>query len=196
MFSILLLILPSWGQEELPFWRRNQKLYKQMVEQRRVIVSVNREQLLGQERFRVIGAGVVNAPFQFTLAQVQDFERLPELSSHFQKVVHRKKDRQLYLSLLAFGYQARMRLSYEVLKMGKDGAQIDWIVRWGSLKGMTGHYKLRKIDSFRTEVSLWASFQEIKVPVPEFLLNFTLEVIAEKVAQKMRSSIEETYRKK
>lgn len=68
------------------------------------------------------------------------------------------------------------------------------MVKWGLLRGMVGHYQLRKISSGKTEIAFWASMKKMDIPLPDFLFNFTLEVIAEKVAQKMRAYIEGNYR--
>lgn len=193
-FLSTFLCLSSQAQEELPFWKRKPDLYKSIVERRRVVVSVRSEKQDKREKIRIVGAGVVNAPFDFALTQVLSFESLPEVSSYFKKVVHKKEKGLLYISMLAFGYRADVLLDYKINKNKQKWAQLDWVVKNGSLKGMIGHYKVVAIGPKKTEISMWSTMNEIKVPIPDFLLKFTLEVIAEKVAQKMRSSIENNYR--
>ncbi|NQZ20057.1 MAG: hypothetical protein HRT44_12495 [Bdellovibrionales bacterium] len=199
-FSVLLALAlisvayGAHGQEELPFWRKNKKLYRQIENQRRVVVAVKEESSLGQKKFRMTGVGAVNVPLYYSVKRVMEFERLPDVSSYFKKVVHKKEKKQIYLVMEALGYQARMLLEYKWQNKGEDLRQMDWHVIYGPFKGMVGHYQFRAIDSRKTEVSLWSTFVNPQLPVPEFLMKFTLEVIAEKVAQKMRSFIESEYR--
>ena len=180
------------SQEELPFWRKKTKLYEQIKTQRRVVVSVKEESGKEGQKFRMVGAGAVNVPVEFAVKQIMEFEKLPSVSSYFKKVVHKKKEKQIYIVLEALGYQARMRLEY---KWHKDGRQMDWRVIWGPFKGMLGHYQFQSLSQDQTEVSIWSTFKNPKLPVPQFLMKFTLEVIAEKVAQKMRSFIESEYKR-
>lgn len=191
-----LIICPNyWAQakEELPFWRSNKKLYKQIKQHRRIVVSVS-ELKNKKASFRLMGAGIVNSPEGKVTREVVQFENLMKVSSYFKKVVHKKKEQQLYLHIQALGYQSRLLLNYKWNHSEKGSKQLDWLVVWGPLKGMVGHFKFRQLEQERTEISLWARIPELLVPLPEFLMGFTLEVIAEKVAQKMRSYIEDKNR--
>ncbi len=87
-----------------------------------------------------------------------------------------------------------MLLEYQWNQKNPEKQQMDWKVVWGPFKGMVGHYQFVKVTSDQTEVSIWSTFSNHNIPIPEFLMKFTLEVIAEKVAQKMRPFIEDSYR--
>lgn len=188
-------VVSALGQEELPFWREKKKVYRQITHERRVIVSVKQEEVAGKKSFRMVGVGAVNAPIDFCVGEVMEFDKLPEISSYFKKVVHQKDKKQVYIVLEAMGYQARLLLEYQWNKKDPNAQQMDWKVIWGPFKGMIGHYQFVKINGEQTEVSIWSNFSNHNIPIPEFLMKFTLEVIAEKVAQKMRSFIEDNYRK-
>ncbi len=182
------------AQEELPFWRQKPKLEKQINEQRKVVVSVNVETTGRESDIRMIGVGALNVPIYFAVEQIQRFEELPKVSSYFKKVKHNRKKQQVYFFIQAFGKQIRFVQKYKWGKRTPQEAQMDWKVTWGTLNGMVGHYKLRQISPTKTEISLWANMKKMDVPLPEFLINFTLEVIAEKTAQKMRTFIEDNFR--
>lgn len=200
-FRSLFLLLLALGlsvsvsaQEEWPFWRQKPGLYKKILENRKVVVSVDMEASGRERRIRITGVGVVNVPLYFALEQVMNFEDLPKASSYFQKVVHRKEKKEVYFHIQALGTQVRFVERYKWGKRTSERAQMDWLVTWGAIKGMTGHYGFREVAPGKTEVVIWAHLKKFDIPLPEFLINFTLEVIAEKTAQKMRTFMEENYR--
>ncbi len=183
------------AQEELlPFWQKKPKLQKQILDQRKVVVSVDVESQGRERKIRIVGVGALNVPLYFAVDQVQRYEELSKVSSYFQKVKHDKEKQEVYFFIKALGKQIRFVQRYKWGKQTPDEAQLDWEVKSGTIKGMVGHYKLRKISALKTEISIWASLKKMDIPLPEFLINFTLEVIAEKTAQKMRAYIEDNYR--
>ena len=164
------------------------------MDQRKVVVSVDMEHQGRERKIRMTGVGIVNVPLYFALEQVEKFEDLPKVSGYFQKVTHKKEKKEVYFFIKALGTQVRLLKTYKWGKKNDRDAQMDWIVTWGTLKGMTGHYAFREVAPGKTEVVIWALLKKLDVPLPEFLINFTLEVIAEKTAQKMRSFMEDNYR--
>ncbi len=194
---ILFLFLPAsqtMAQEELPFWHHKPDLVEKMTEQRKIVVSVTSESVAGGTKVGMLGAGVVNVPLYFAKEQVLNFEKLPEISSYFKKVVHKKEKKEVYFHIRALGMQMRFIQKYKWGKTSLKEAQMDWKVTWGLLKGRVGHYKFRYIEPTKTEINIWSSLVKSDIPIPQFLVNFTLEVIAEKVAQKMRTFMEENFR--
>jgi hypothetical protein len=177
------------AQEELPFWHSKPKLLEQMREERKIIVSVKDFPSAIKEK-RIIGAGYVKAPFDKVAIEVFNFENLGEVSEYFKKVIHKKEEQRVYIFIQALGFQSRLLLKYKINKINDQFVQMDWIVIWGRLKGMQGNFQIKKIDPIITEISLWSTVKEINIPVPDLLINFTLEVITEKVAQKMRTYLE------
>jgi hypothetical protein len=188
------LAQPLWGQEELPFWRQKAKVFKQIKERRKIVVSVKLQPEGGEKKVRITGAGAVNVPLYFAVEQIQRFEQLPKVSSYFKKVTHDKEKKEVYFFMQALGTQVRFIQKYQWGVQTPEKAQMDWLVTWGRLKGMVGHYKLSRLSTGQTEITIWAHLKKEDIPIPDFLLNFTLEVIAEKVAQKMRTFIENNYR--
>ncbi len=185
-----------FAQEELPFWQKKTRLYDQILNKRRIVVSVQKQTTTeGELRYRMVGAGLVAAPLSFVRNEIGQFENLNKVSSHFKKVVHDKNKSQLHLNIEAAGYQTRLTMNYKWTRPSQDFEQMDWQVIEGTFEGMQGHYKLKSLGPQKTEVSTWTLLPEPRVPIPSFLLNFTLEVISEKVAQKMRSYLEEEYQK-
>jgi hypothetical protein len=187
---------PMWAysQEELPFWRLKPKLEKQIIENRKIVVSVDADTQGRASHIRMVGVGAVNVPLYFAVEQIQRFEELTQVSSYFKKVKHDKEKKEVYFHIQALGQQIRFIQKYQWGPRTSEAAQMDWKITWGKLDGMVGHYKMRQISPMKTEIAIWASMKKLDIPLPEFLVNFTLEVIAEKTAQKMRTFIEKQFR--
>ncbi len=193
-FTFVLFNSPLWGQEEAPYWRGRPTLYKKVIEDRKVLVAVKSKTQEKMKTVKMQGVGVVNVPLTFAQKEIMAFEKLPQISPHFDKVVHQPEEKKIDLLVSALGYQTRLILKYSWQEKDKQ-KQMDWVAVEGPFKGMVGHFQLLPITTRKTEIVLWSSFESTHIPIPAFLLNFTLEVICEKVAQKMRSFMEESYKK-
>jgi len=179
-------------EDAWPFWRKKTPLTQQIMRERKIVVSVKKR---ADQTYRVVGAGAVNVPLNQSFAGILKFEDLEKVSDHFETVKHDPGKKHLYMKIQGYGYVARMLLAYKITKDDEFLKQLDWKVLSGSFKGMVGHYKLRPLTKKQTEISLWSHFKQPPFPLPDFFLTFTLEVIAEKVAQKMRTYLESDYRK-
>lgn len=176
--------------EEKPFWRRNPELERRMRDERAILVSVKHEKIPDDQiRFTMTGAGLVNRPKDFCFEISQQFERLKEVSDHFKTVSFDPATQQLFIITEALGYQARMVL--KILPVSEDWrSELQWQVVWGHFKGMTGLIGFEKTSDEKTEISLNARYEAKELPLPKVLMGFALEVITQKVAERMRSFIE------
>lgn len=177
--------------DDKPFWRRPE-LQRKMNEERAILVSVKRENRPNDLiRFTMNGAGLVDRSKDFCFQTAQKFERLKEVSDHFKTVTFDSNSRQLFVVTEALGYQARMIL--KVLPVSEDWrSELQWEVIWGHFKGMTGLIGFEQTKDNRTEVSLNARYEAKELPLPRILMGFALEVITQKVAERMRAFIEST----
>lgn len=193
-FTILILGDTAPLPELEPYWRSRPTLYEKVKNQRKVLVSVKSEQKSLQKWVRIQGVGVAHVPQAFARQSMTDFERLTEISDHFDRVVHKPDQKTVDILASALGYQTRLVLQYRWAQ--RDNRQVmSWEAVAGPFKGMVGSFELLSVDQQKTEIVLNSRFQSHHIPIPAFLLNFTLEVIAEKVAQKMRTFMEDKYRK-
>lgn len=184
--QILCLTIPLFSF----FWREKEPIKKQMFEQRRIVVSVLREKKMGLDNFNFKGAGIISAPKDFCFKHALKFERLKGLSSHFKSVDHVPDKKKLYIVVEALGYESRMLLDYKVV----EGDEIQWTVIGGTMKGMRGKFTFTDQSKGKTEVSIFSDMEADQIPLPSILAPFTLEIIAENVAQKMREDMEKAFK--
>lgn len=176
--------------DERPFWRRKPELERRMRDERAILVSVKHEKIPNEQvRFTMNGAGLVNRPKDFCFEISQQYERLKEVSDHFKTVSFDSTTQQLFIVTEALGYQARMVL--KILPVSEDWrSELQWKVVWGHFKGMSGLIGFEKTNDEKTEISLNARYEAEELPLPKALMGFALEVITQKVAERMRSFIE------
>ena len=173
-----------------PYWKAKPALMKRMSEERFIAVSVNRNDLpSGKIEFTMAGAGVVNRDKEASFRVAQDYSKLKEISAHFKTVTFDEKAQKLFIVAEALGYEARMLM--RLTPVTDDWrSEVQWEVVWGSFKGMKGIIGFEKLGSRSTEVSFQGRFEAPELPIPKFLMGFALEVIVQKVAEKMRTYLE------
>lgn len=199
---ILVFSVAAFGAFEVnpavtPFWKSKPHLLKKIRDERAVIVSVRNEEISREPRrirFSIQGVGVVSRPPEICFRMSQQYHRLPLVSEHFKTVSFDPSKNELFLVTEALGYQARMILKMDPLHQSKGREELKWEVVWGHFKGMRGVIGFEPVslsDGARTEMSLESAYESAELPLPKVLMGFALEVITQKVAEKMRTFIEQ-----
>jgi ribosome-associated toxin RatA of RatAB toxin-antitoxin module len=174
-----------------PYWKSRPALMKRMLDERYITVSVKRDDLPnGRVVFTMAGAGDVNRDKDASFKLAQDYPKLKEISSHFKTVSFEDKSQKLFIVTEALGYEARMLM--QLTPVTEDWrSEVQWEVIWGSFKGMKGVIGFERLGARATEVSFQGRFEANELPMPRFLMGFALEVVVQKVAEKMRTYLEE-----
>lgn len=174
----------------LPFWQTKPDLQKKMAEQRSIIVAVQQEDLPnGKVALRMSGAGHIQRPKETCYLLAQDFPKLKEVSDHFRTVNWDPLSQRLFVITEAMGYQSRMLM--KITPVSEDWrSELQFEVIWGHFTGMKGLIGFQKIGPRTTEVSFTANYEADELPIPKILMGFALEVVTQKVAEKMRTYIE------
>lgn len=177
--------------EPAPFWRGNAKLEERLEDERAILVSVRSSDVPIGIRFSFRGVGLVKRDRNEVLQLAMHFEELKGLSDHFKEVKWEPKTKQLFVIGQALGYQARMLLQVE--KAGgvtPTRDEIRFKVIDGHFLGLQGALVLETRKPGATEMSIWCLQEAKQLPLPRILLGFALEVIAQRVAGKMRDHLE------
>lgn len=179
---------------ELPFWKTKPDVRKRLHENRDVVVAVRNEDVKAADgkklvRFTIRGVGLVKRNKDVAFRLAQQYPRLKEVSSHFKTVNYHAERSEVFLICEALGWQARQIL--KVTPVSEDWrSEIQWEVIWGHFLGMKGIIGFEKVDEQRTEVSIQTNYEAETLPLPRVLMGFAFEVIAQKVAEKMRTHLE------
>lgn len=188
-----LSISKSTPKKDLPFWKQKESVIRKMRDERAIVVSVNQETISKNPkkvRFTMQGAGWVRRPKETCFRLAQEYPRLKEVSDHFREVNYSRAKNELFVITEALGYQARMLM--KVQPVSEDWrSEIQWEVIWGHFKGMKGVIGFEDASRGQAEVSLTSVYEAEELPLPKILMGFALEVITQKVAEKMRTFLEE-----
>lgn len=177
--------------EPAPFWHGNAKLQERIEDERAILVSVRSSDVPIGVRFSFRGVGLVKRDRSEVLQLAMHFEELKGLSDHFKEVKWEPKIKQLFVIGQALGYQARMLLQIE--KVGgitPTRDEIRFKVIDGHFLGLQGALVLETRKPGATEMSIWCLQEAKQLPLPRILLGFALEIIAQRVAGKMRDHLE------
>lgn len=175
--------------QEKPFWEKNKNLGDRLRDDRAVLVSVRTLDPWFDKQaeiFAMSGVGWVrrDRPSVFKIAH--ELDRLKQISEHFQEVKWDPKTNRVFIIASALGYQARMLMAVQF----QPEDQVRFKVIEGHFLGLTGAITMRAIDERTTEVAVRAVHEARQIPVPKFLMGFALEVVVQKVAEKMRTHFE------
>lgn len=194
MYSMLFLFLWSITHaDEMPFWKGKEKVYKRIVEQREIIVSVKESKLEGAKKELVMqGAGHASAPQEFTYQEATKYENFPKISSYIREIKYTPEKKQLFMHSVAYGYHARMLLQLDY-KSTATKKTISYKIISGVFTGMSGELGFEDVGRRKTEISMTGLYPFEKLPVPAFFAEFGLEVILQKMASRMRAYVEEQY---
>jgi uncharacterized membrane protein len=182
-----------------PFWKQSD-VYQTITDRRALAVSAKIDKIgnsaggTDHERLQVVAAGHVSAPLEYAWKKVRDFERLPKISSHFNKAVYTASDKKLYIDVEALGYHAHMYLQLSFHESA-GWKEIRWATVDGAFRGMSGTIRLEDYKNRKTEMSLFSEHETKKLPLPPALKAFVIEVVSQRVAGLFREYIEDEYKK-
>lgn len=197
--------IPVW-MEILPWWNRKEKVLKQMREERAVVVSVvTRDVSVGESpiskkgqqirrQLKLSGAGLIEAPPEFSSNRIREFYRLKELSQYVKESTFNPRQKHLFLHVAAFDYHARMLMEIFFHDQLKGRRQILFHVVAGTLSGMRGVVEIKDIERLKSEFSMTALYEYDKLPIPQLFVEFGLEMVLKQMAEKIRSMVEALYR--
>jgi hypothetical protein len=192
LLTICVFFAPLTMQaEDKPFWRTKEKAMDKITRERAIIVSVKAEEVkvIKKRRLTMVAGGQVNAPVQKAFAIATDYNRLKEVSDHFKEVKFDPATHQLYVHGVAFNYHARMYILMKENIEDANNPRIEWRVVKGEFLGMQGHVSFENYQN-KSLMGLYANYEAEKLPLPEFFIEFALEVVIQRVGTLMRSFIE------
>ncbi len=200
-FIIAFLLASSAAQAQKrtkePFWRAKPEVYRQVVEERRVFVSVRDVSTESEDQVRQMklsGGGQIAAPKKFAFEKVQDFRTLFKNNSYVKKLEVNEKDRTLSLRAQAYGLWSSMKIHWDVEKDTKDYSAIQFKIIAGLMEGFQWTLYFEPAQKNRTDVGIEGLYEYSQFPLPSFFLKFGLEIIFQRLAIEIRSVVEESFK--
>ncbi|MCB0420229.1 MAG: hypothetical protein KDD61_04490 [Bdellovibrionales bacterium] len=125
---------------------------------------------------------------------IKEFEFFSEMKPYVRKKEWDSKKKELYLHGEAFDYHAHLWMQFYYMKKTLKGQtkpqyEIHWRHTKGLFQGMTGVVVLKDVGRRTCEISMTTRFNFDKLPLPEFFVEFGLEVILQKMAFQVRKYV-------
>ena len=153
------------------------------------MISIKERKAFSRRYYDMTGAGLIKAQRAFVLKKILSFSELETVSPYFKKVIHQPEYSRVYFLLEAYGYQARLLITYQVIEKPGQTSFV-WNVVWGGFQGMMGRIDMTDFKSTQTEAILISQFEDKEIPLPQIFKSFVLEILVQQVAKSMRSWIE------
>ena len=184
------------------FWRKP-KYFQKIVEDRSILVNVRSskikqsakeaEKLPAKQTLNIEGAGMVDRTVDQSYSTLKQFSRWKEMSDYIQSSTYDPSTKILKLHLLAFRYHARMNMRIFFDDKEPSPKALRFLVLDGEFKDMKGVLEFKDHERRKAVISMTVYDEFDKLPLPEFFIEFGLEVVFQKMAERMRSFIEKEH---
>ncbi len=176
------------------FWRKP-KYFHKIEEDRAILVSVRSSKIKQTERqsLKMEGAGMVSRTLEQSYSTLKQFSRWKEMSDYIQSSTYDPATKILKLHLLAFRYHAYLNMRIFFDEKDPSPKALRFLVLDGAFKDMAGVLEFKDHGRRKTEISMTVYDEFDKLPLPQFFIEFGLEVVFQKMAERMRSFIEKEH---
>lgn len=198
----ILILLVAFGfnfslsAEELstPFWDKDTKSIEAVQKDRKILVSVKSVPDGKQNIMRMQGLGRANVPFKYSKNWTADFGQLERVSDFVKEVKWNQKKKELFFHTVAFDYHAKMTLRVDE-KNEEKSRSFPFKVISGVFTGMYGELKVEDVGFLESQISIRADYKYTEWAIPKVFLEFGLEFVLQKFAERLRSLVEEDFKK-
>lgn len=179
-----------------PFWKAKEKVY-QRVKEGEIIVAVKSERGVEGEpkhKMDIQGGGHVKAPADFVFKSAQEYAEIAKTSGYIKSAQFDPATKTLAIEVSAYGYGGKMKLAMKT-DGESDPKKIEYLVVDGPFRDMGGAFLFSNIPKDKCEVGISSLFRYDKLPVPQFFVEFGLEFVFQRMAGRLRSHVEDKFKK-
>lgn len=198
-FFVLLISFATQAQsgKNAPFWKAKPEVYRRIKEDGAIVVSAKSTKEKSIKKVVLTSAGWVKVPLDFVYQKSIEFDRYANILPYVEETSFDKSTSELTAKGSFISVKANVKIKMEP-SFNQDEAKIKWTILKGMFEGMSGTILMEKVQSTQadeyTQCSLSASYQG-EGKIPDFLLNWGLEFVGQKMAYKMRNHVETEWEK-
>ena len=184
----------AFAATEKAFWEKDSPELDKKLADRKIPVSVKSHQDADKKHhLRLQGIGEVSAPFTYSRKWTANFNHLSRVSDYVREVKWNPISKVLYLHTEAFKFHARMRLKVNQVDKEKT-RDLQFEVVQGVFTGMKGSLSVHQHGFAKSRVSIDAHYYYTKWNIPKLFLEFGLEVVLQKFAERLRALLEKDFK--
>ena len=169
-----------------PFWKAKPEVYQKILEERAVIVSA-----IGSPKIKLTGGGVAEVPIDFAFKETQNYAKLDQHVDLISNAKWNAQTSELDMDFHVLSIKNHLLVRIQPL----DPQTLNFEIREGWMKGLTGSLQFQAIKPDRTEVGLEAAMNESKSFFSRLFWSLTLEGVMKKTAESLRSYLETEWKK-
>lgn len=170
------------------FWLKKSQLQKEILENRRVVVSVTEPK---ESQWEFKGVGLIQAPVDSCWRQAYEVEKLGLVSKYIKNLKYDSKSGRLQFGLAVLNKVIEI-VAY--IKYIPDHKKIHLSVLEGPYHGLRGVIQFKDIERLKTESVFFAKYQKKSSMVPDWLFSFSIEAVMHQVASALRDMVEHDHK--
>ncbi|GIL18359.1 MAG: hypothetical protein BroJett040_21100 [Oligoflexia bacterium] len=175
------------------FWDTKKEVREKINNEKYLAVSVTKENNKDQTYWWMKGAGLVEAPQDFSFQIATDFSRLKKMTHAFSHVEWTPSKGILDLRVKLPMREVPIKFFIQILE-NENPRRIHYSVIEGSFKNSEGVILVHSAKHQLTEVNVIGRYRG-ELPVkPDFLIAFAVEGMMQHVATSLRSNIEAEWK--
>lgn len=169
-----------------PFWKAKPEVYHKILQERAVVVSAQ-----GSPNIKLTGAGAVEAPSDFAFKETQNYSKLDKNVDLISNAKWNPETSELDLDFHVLSIKNHLLVHIQPA----NEKSLNFEIRDGWMKGLTGSLEFQAISTHRTEVGIEATMNESKSFFSRLFWSLTLEGVMKKTAESLRSYLETEWEK-
>lgn len=193
MVVVFTFVLPTRAGAEDPFWKTKAKLYDR-VKNGEVIVSVTAHDMSpAQPKWNLVlaGGGHVRAPCAVVFREAEKFEEAAKLTGYFENPKYDPATGKMQATISAYGFRRLVNMAVTA----NDGREVEMRMLDGPMRGFWWRLSLSEIKSSVCEVALTGDYGYDEFPIPRLFLQFGMEVIFKRTAERLGKHVREVFAK-
>jgi hypothetical protein len=188
LIAVCCLSALNAGAEASPFWRSKQKIYQRVLEGEVIVSSRSAEPVPPlKKRIEFDGGGLVRKECADVFAYAQDYERVARESGWVREVSFDSATKLLSVEISALGRTGRAKIEVSSVQ---EPRRVVFKIREGSFTGLLAQIDFVELGSSRCEVGISGDYGYDRFVLPQFFLNFGLEVMLRKMATRLRDEVQ------
>lgn len=181
--------LQAFSEIDSQFFWRKKEIQREMLENRKIVVSVTRE----KTDWHFKGAGIVKRSKAECFQEALNFDRLKEIQDRFSLVEFDSSQSVLRLQILFLGKKKDLQVQINP-SVAKDRIGFEVIEGWQ--KGLRGDMFFSDAQSQQAEVGIISRVQKESSWIPDFVFETAVEAVMHHIAHSLRNGLEKGSGKK
>lgn len=171
-----------------PFWKSKAKIYDR-VQAGEVMVSVSARDVSPQKpkwELNVNGGGHVRASCAVVFSEAQNYEETARLTGYVKNPKYDSTTGRMHITISAYTYAREVDLT---VTANEGERRIEFRMLNGPMRDFWWALKMTDFKPQVCEIALTGGYKYDEFPIPRLFLEFGMEVVFKRMAERLRSHV-------